>query len=65
LLLSMLIAIYCKKQLLWYWLSNALIYGCSRMSLGVILLLSFFSKIIGIVFPLCPITYLMSGFWPL
>lgn len=31
----MLVPIYYKKKLLWGWLSETLIYWCSRMSLGV------------------------------
>lgn len=51
---SVLILIYCKK-LFWCELSSAVICacnGCSNMSLGVILLLCYFSRIIVLGFPL-------------
>jgi hypothetical protein len=41
---------YCKKKLLWQGLGNELIYGYSRMSLAVILLLCSFSRIIVVSF---------------
>ena len=46
------ISIYYKKQLLWWGLNNILICEYSNMSLGVILLLCSFCRII--VFPLGP-----------
>lgn len=52
-----------KKKLFWYWLSEALIDGYSRILLGVILLLCSFSRIIVVGFPLglCPMESQIPG----
>lgn len=43
---SVLDPIYCQRTLLWQWLKEALIYGQSIMSLGVISLLYSFSRVV-------------------
>lgn len=48
---SLLIAVHCKRKLLWWGLSEGLIYGCSGMSLGVIWLLRSFSRTVVADFP--------------
>lgn len=49
--------LHCRRKLLWRWLSKTLICECSRMSLGVILLLHSFSRTV-FGFPLisCPLS---------
>ena len=42
-------------------LSDALIYGYNHMSLGIILLMCLFSRVIVVRFPLGPMTYLVLG----
>lgn len=54
---SLLVPMYCKKRLLWWGLSAALIYGYSWVSLGLVLLLCSFSWIVEIGF--------LLGSWPI
>lgn len=51
---SWLVPIYCKRKLLWRWLSMSPIYEYSGMSLIVILLLCSFSRTIVFGIPLSP-----------
>ena len=46
--------ICCRRKPLWWWLSKARIYECSRMSLGVILLLWSFHRTVVLGFTLGP-----------
>jgi hypothetical protein len=48
---SIFIPIYCRRKLLWWWLSKTLIYEYSRMSLGVTLLLCSFSRMVVLGIP--------------
>lgn len=52
------VATYCRKKLLWYGLKDALISGHNKKSLGVILILHPFSKIIVLDSSLDPMNYL-------
>lgn len=36
---SLLISVHCRRKLFWWWLSKTSVYECSRMPLGVFLLL--------------------------
>lgn len=55
--LSLFVPVYCTRKAVWCGLSKALICGYSNMSLGAILLLCSFIRIIVVDFPLSP--------WPL
>lgn len=51
------VLIYCSRRLLWWWLSETLIYGYTRMLLAVIVLLHSLSIAVVFGFPL--------GAWPI
>lgn len=40
------VSIFCRRKPLWQWLKKALIYECSRILLGIILLLVFFRRVV-------------------
>lgn len=58
--ISTVLYILCRRKFLWWWLSKALLYEYSRMSLAVILLLLFLNKI-NIWFSPRTLFYLVSG----
>lgn len=55
------VAIYCKKELFWGGLKDALVYGYNEKSLGSYLILCYISRII-VDSPLGPMTCLTRGF---
>lgn len=62
------IPIYFKRKLFWWRLSEALLYRYSRMLLGVILLLYYFSRTVLFLSSLPHVLFaflLVSGSWPL
>lgn len=54
---SVFVPIYFQRELLCPWLNKTLIYGCSRMLLGVIVVLPSFSRTVVFGFP--------QGSWPI
>lgn len=61
---SMLAATYCEKNILWCGFCDPLTYGYNSLSLGVVLLLCFCSRVVDAVAPLEPKAFLASGSQP-
>lgn len=58
-----LIAIYCKKKLLWRWLKDILISGCIEKPLGIVQILYPLNRIIVLRSSIEPKTYLATVSW--
>lgn len=61
--ISVLIALYYKKKLLWWGVRDDLIYGCRDNSLSYVLKLCPSSNVVVVGFLLGPVSHLNSGSW--